>query len=87
MGVFRYFNDKRNPSPRLGQRRERYLMVHTPTVSRFGVSHGSPDATVANAKTANSRIKIVHGVALRIDPPRGALDGMSGGYPELIDFA
>ena len=24
------------------QRRERHLMVYTPTVSRFGVSHGSP---------------------------------------------
>ena len=51
--------------PPFGQRRERYLMVYTPTVSRFGVSHGFPGATVANAKTANSRMKIVHGVALR----------------------
>ena len=48
-----------------GQRRERYLMVYTPTVSRFGVSHGSPGATVAKAKTADSRMKILHGVAIR----------------------
>ena len=48
-----------------GQRRERYLMVYTPNVSRFGVSHGSPGATVANAETANSRRKILHGVAYR----------------------
>ena len=32
------------------------------TVSRFGVSYGSPDATVANAKTAESGTKIVYGV-------------------------
>ena len=52
-------------SPPFGQRRERYLLVYTPTVSRFGVSHGSPGATVANVKTANSPMKIVHGVALK----------------------
>ena len=40
-------------------------MVYTPTVSRFGVSHGSAGETVAIVKAANSRMKIVHGVALK----------------------
>ena len=47
------------------ERRIRYPLVYTPTVSRFGVSHSSPSATVANAKTANSRMKIEHVVAVR----------------------
>ena len=35
-------NVNRLSSPPLAQRHESYLMVHTPTDSRFGVSHGSP---------------------------------------------